>query len=223
MKKAILIVIVVGMLGWAVYDFVISSDESDSSVTEEDDSEEVNSNTATTSEKEEKEEDEVADDKITAPTVGDGESDDDVEASDEVGLNEGQIAPDFELTTLDGDTVKLSDYKGKRVMLNFWATWCPPCRVEMPDMQKFHEDKDIVILAVNLSETESNTEKVQAFIDERDLTFPVLLDEETEVADQYQIQPIPSSFLIDSDGRIHNKAFGALNYDMMVQEFEKMQ
>lgn len=222
MKKAILIVIVVGMLGWAVYDFVISSDESDSSVTEEADNEEVNSDTATTSEKEEKEEDEVSDDNRAAPALEDDE-DDDTEASDEVGLDEGQIAPDFELTTLDGDTVKLSDYRGKRVMLNFWATWCPPCRVEMPDMQKFHDNKDIVILAVNLSETESNTEKVQAFIDERDLTFPILLDEETVVADQYQIQPIPSSFLIDSDGRIHNKAFGALNYDMMVQEFEKMQ
>ncbi|MBM7600892.1 peroxiredoxin [Virgibacillus halotolerans] len=204
MKKAILIVIVAGMLGFAVYDFVSSSDKSESTVTKEQESEE-----------------EASDNKITSPPPE--EEEEDVVASDVVGLDKGQIAPDFELTTLDGETVKLSDYRGKRVMLNFWATWCPPCRAEMPDMQKFHEDKDVVILAVNLRETESNTEKVQAFIDERDLTFPVLLDEETVVADQYQIQPIPSSFLIDSDGRIHNKAFGALNYDLMVQEFEKMQ
>lgn len=204
MKKAILIVIVAGMLGFAVYDFVSSSDKSESTVTKEQESEE-----------------EASDNKITSPPPE--EEEEDVIASDVVGLDKGQIAPDFELTTLDGETVKLSDYRGKRVMLNFWATWCPPCRAEMPDMQKFHEDKDVVILAVNLRETESNTEKVQAFIDERDLTFPVLLDEETVVADQYQIQPIPSSFLIDSDGRIHNKAFGALNYDLMVQEFEKMQ
>jgi peroxiredoxin len=185
MKKAILIVIVVGMLGWAVYDFVISSGDKESAESEE--------------------------------------TEEDVAASDEVGLERGQIAPDFELTTLDGETVKLSDYRGERVMLNFWATWCPPCRAEMPDMQKFHDDTDVVILAVNLRGTESSTEKVQDFIDERDLTFPILLDEETDVADQYQIQPIPSSFLINSDGRIHNKAFGALNYDLMVQEFEKMQ
>ena len=210
MKKTILTVIVLGMLGYAVYDFIISSDSSDSAETAEEveETEAVDGDTSTLPEEVEEEQ---------------PEADEDNSPSDEVGLDKGQIAPDFELETLDGETVKLSDYRGKRVMLNFWATWCPPCRAEMPDMQRFHEDKDVVILAVNLRETESSTEKVKNFLEERDLTFPVLLDESTVVANQYQIQPIPSSFLIDSSGRIHNKAFGALNYDLMVQEFEKMQ
>lgn len=211
MKKAILIVVVVGMLGWAVYDFVISSsDKEELTVTDEDE-----------------EEEEVSGNQITSPPqeeeVVEAEEEETTVDSDVEGLDKGQMAPDFELTTLEGETVKLSDFRGKRVMLNFWATWCPPCRAEMPDMQRFHEDKDVVILAVNLRETETNTEKVQDFLDERDLTFQVLLDDKTTVANLYQIQPIPSSFMIDSEGRIQNKAFGALNYDLMVQEFEKMQ
>ncbi|MFP3339367.1 TlpA disulfide reductase family protein, partial [Micrococcus sp. SIMBA_131] len=69
------------------------------------------------------------------------ESDDLVESND-VGINKGQIAPNFKLQTLNGKTVQLSDYKGKRVIVNFWATWCPPCRAEIPDFQKLYEKKD---------------------------------------------------------------------------------
>src|SRR5690625_1953509 len=76
-------------------------------------------------------------------TQTDGENTTDAE----FGLERGNLAPDFELETLDGETAKLSDFRGKPVLLNFWATWCPPCRAEMPDMQKFYEDKDVVILA----------------------------------------------------------------------------
>lgn len=193
MKKAIIITIVVGMFGWAIYDFVIKSEKSmvpESSIEDKNDEDEN-----------EKEADEPV-----------------------VGLERGDLAPDFELETLDGDTVRLSDFRGKRVMLNFWATWCPPCRAEMPDMQRFHEDKDVVILAVNLTDTPNESiEKVEDFIDEFGITFRALLDTETAVANLYQIQPIPTNYLIDSEGIIHNKAFGALNYDIMVQEFEKMQ
>src|SRR5699024_9643213 len=104
--------------------------------------------------------------------------------------------------TLDGEKKKLSDLRGERVMVNFWATWCPPCRAEIPDLEKFHENEDITILAVNLTETEKNMDKVESFVDEFGMTFPVLLDEETKVADTYKIQPIPSSFMVDSNGRI---------------------
>lgn len=193
MKKAIIITIVVGMFGWAIYDFVIKSEKSmvpESSIEDKNDEDE--------NEKE-----------VDQPVIG---------------LERGDLAPDFELETLDGDTVRLSDFRGKRVMLNFWATWCPPCRAEMPDMQRFHEDKDVVILAVNLTDTPNESiEKVEDFIDEFGITFRALLDTETAVANLYQIQPIPTNYLIDSEGIIHNKAFGALNYDIMVQEFEKMQ
>jgi len=151
-------------------------------------------------------------------------SDDDDQAAEDVqvGLEKGKRAPDFELETLEGGTVKLSDYRGKRVMLNFWASWCGPCRAEMPDMQTFHEDTEIVILAVNLTDTESSEKNIPNFVDEHGLTFPILLDKETEVATRYQIQPIPTSFMIDSDGIIHKVAYGALNYELMVKEFDRM-
>ncbi|MGM8213184.1 redoxin domain-containing protein [Virgibacillus sp. W0430] len=140
----------------------------------------------------------------------------------EVGLEKGNLAPDFELKTLEGETVKLSDFRGERVMLNFWATWCPPCRAEMPDMQKFHEKTDVVILAVDLLETESSKSNVPAFVEEFGVTFRVLLDEDSSVANRYRIQPIPTTFMIDSEGKIQNVSFGALNYELMVQEYEKM-
>lgn len=143
--------------------------------------------------------------------------------SDEIGLEKGEIAPDFELQTLNGETVKLSDLRGERVMVNFWATWCPPCRAEMPDMQKLHETTDIKILAVNLIDTESSPEVVPEFLDELGLTFPVLLDEESELANEYKIVAYPTSFMIDSNGRIQFKVLGAINYDIMIQEFEKME
>lgn len=144
------------------------------------------------------------------------------EVEAEVGLEKGNLAPDFELQTLDGETVSLSDFRGEKVMLNFWATWCPPCRAEMPDMQKFHENTDIVILAVNLLETENSRKNVPDFVEEFGITFRVPLDEDSSVANRYKIQPIPTSFMIDSEGKVHNVAYGALNYDLMIQEYENM-
>ncbi|GEN89174.1 peroxiredoxin family protein [Oceanobacillus sojae] len=196
MKKWIFAIIVVGMIGWALYDFIDSSRQSADEFVpvEEDVREQLNTEES---------------------DITSGES--------EVGLEVGNIAPDFELQTLNGETVKLSDYRGEKVMINFWATWCPPCRAEMPDMEEFYQDKDIVILAVNLTETENNLQQVEDFINEHGLTFPILLDEEIEVAEQYMIQPIPTSYMINSNGVVSFKAFGSLNYDFMVQEFEKME
>ncbi|MHA0856538.1 redoxin domain-containing protein [Paenibacillus sp. CMAA1364] len=185
MKKAILIVIVVGMLGWAVYEFVSSTDKSL-----------VQGNDNTIS--------------------------DTMDESDQIGINEGDIAPDFELTTLDGKVVRLSDYRGQPVMLNFWGSWCPPCRSEMPDMQKFYEKKDVAIVAVNLLETESNPDDVQKFADEFGLTFTIPLDEQSAVSQHYEIIAYPTTLMINSSGRIHSRFRGAINYDMMVQEFEMM-
>ncbi|KPH71316.1 MULTISPECIES: redoxin domain-containing protein [Bacillaceae] len=168
MKKIILAIIIVGMLGWAVYDFVINRD------------------------------------------------------STEVGTSVGDMAPDIELTTLNGETVKLSDYRGNKVFVNFWATWCPPCRAEMPDIQKFDNDEDVQILAVNLTSTEKSVDDVQKFVDELGLTFPILKDEKGKVEQMYKVNAYPTSYLIDSDGVIRKVALGAMNYEMMVQEFEKI-
>lgn len=190
MKKVILLLIVGGMLGWAMYEFVISSNKGDTLKT----SEYENGN------------------------IGEKP----IESND-VGIRQGQLAPDFELKTLDGETVKLSDYRGKRVMLNFWATWCPPCRAEMPDMQKFQKDKDVQVLAVNLSETESHPDNVQRFVDELNLSLTIPLDDESAISNEYQVMAYPTTYMIDSNGRIQFITMGAVNYDFMVQQFEMMQ
>lgn len=138
-----------------------------------------------------------------------------------VGIQKGNLAPDFELKTLDGESMKLSDYRGKRIILNMWATWCPPCRAEMPDMQDFYEanqDKGIIILGVNLTSSEKQPENIAKFIDEFGLTFPVVLDEKNSVADRYQVVSIPTTYMIDSRGVIQQKIIGPMNKEMM-EEF----
>ena len=190
MKKAIIIVVMIGMLSWAIFDFL--------------DTDEKN----------------VAQSERTEEQEDSNEIEDTEEV--EVGLYVGQQAPDFELQTLSGETVRLSDFRGKRVMVNFWATWCPPCRAEMPDMEKFYNAKDVEILAVNLTDTETSIGAIENFVDEFELTFPILLDSNLDVSFLYKIQPIPTTFMVDSSGIIRFHAFSALNYDLMVREFEKM-
>ena len=206
MKKWIFIFVLIGMLGWAVFDIVRSDHQStDQTETEADESVAA-------------EQEKSSDEEASVEAKDDREEAEDVP----VGLEVGNRAPDFQLETLDGKEVKLSDFRGSRVMVNFWATWCPPCRAEMPDMEKFYQDKDVVILAVNLTDTENSLENVEEFREDFGLSFPILLDKDLEVANLYAIQPIPTSYMVDSNGIITNMAFGALNYDLMVQEFERM-
>lgn len=129
------------------------------------------------------------------------------------GLEVGLKAPDFELKNLSGETVRLSDFKGKRIMLNFWATWCPPCKKEMPDMQKFYEfsNDDVVILAVNIDPKAD----VAGFAKKMDVHFPILLDEKDKVSSMYKILTIPTTFFIDEGGIIRHKHLSALTIDMM--------
>lgn len=135
-----------------------------------------------------------------------------------IGLEKGNLAPDFELTTLDGRKVKLSDYRGKKVILNFWATWCPPCRAEIPDMDKFYssyKDKDIVILGVNLTKAEQDQTSVKSFIKEYRVTYPIPLDKESLVAEMYQVSAIPTSYIIDPQGTIIQKIVGPMDFETM--------
>jgi peroxiredoxin len=129
------------------------------------------------------------------------------------GLSIGKKAPDFELKTLSGESVKLSDYRGKKVMLNFWATWCPPCKEEMPDMERFHQQngKDVIILAVNI-DPQFN---VNQFVSEMGITFPILLDEKDEVNSLYQVLTIPTTYFIDENGIIQQKYLTAMTQDIM--------
>jgi len=123
----------------------------------------------------------------------------------------GEPAPDFTVQTLDGKYVSLSDFRGKTVLLNFWATWCPPCRSEMPDMEKVYRerlDKDVVILAVDVQEA---AVPVQAFVDRFGITFPILMDVSGDIAKLYGVQSLPTSYFIDKQGRITSFSLGALN------------
>src|SRR5579875_4011047 len=129
-------------------------------------------------------------------------------AKPKASLEIGSKAPDFTLKTLTGETVKLSSLKGKKVILNFWATWCPPCKAEMPEIEQFYQTagKDIVILAVNIDPQLD----VKGFVDKNHITFPILLDTNDKVNEQYQIISIPTTFFIDKNGVIQNKIVGAM-------------
>jgi peroxiredoxin len=137
------------------------------------------------------------------------------------GIAIGVKAPDFELKTLDGKSLKLSDLQGKKVILNFWATWCPPCKAEMPEMQKYHEEigDDVIILAVNIDPQL----KVQEFIDDMGITFTIPLDTEDKVNTTYQVISIPTTFFIDTKGIIRQKHIGAMTYDLMKTNISNME
>lgn len=138
-----------------------------------------------------------------------------------VGLEKGNIAPDLELRSIDGEALKLSSLRGKKVILNFWATWCPPCRQEMPEIKQFYaknKSKGIEILAINLTQAEKSRADVPEFIKAHGITFPVLMDENGEAGRLYNVSSIPATFIIDSRGVIGDKIVGPMTYD----EMEKM-
>lgn len=138
------------------------------------------------------------------------------------GIEKGDLAPDFQLTTLDGKQVKLSDYKGKKVILNFWATWCPPCRAEVPDLEKFYssyKDKDMVIIGVDLTKAEKGKSVIRNFVKSYGITYLVPLDIENLVSGVYQVSVIPTSYVIDSRGIISEKVVGPMDFETMKNMF----
>jgi len=122
---------------------------------------------------------------------------------------EGSPAPDFAVSTLDGREVRLSDYRGSIVLLNFWATWCGPCREEMPlfeAAQQEYSDRGLVVLAVNVGEGPST---VRPFVDRLALTYDIALDEESRVARRYRVRSYPTTYFIDRDGTVEGRRVGA--------------
>lgn len=124
---------------------------------------------------------------------------------------EGFLAPDFTLDTLDGNVVTLSELRGKVVVVNFWTTWCPPCRAETPALEKSYEqykDSGVVILGVNLTNQDVIGE-VESFVQEFGLTYPILLDRDGTVGSTlYQIKGLPSTFFVNRDGIIRTVLVG---------------
>lgn len=123
---------------------------------------------------------------------------------------QGFLAPDFELNTTSGETVKLSDLRGQAVLVNLWATWCPPCRAEMQSIEKVYneyKDQGFVVLAVNMT-YQDDASRVMPFVTEQGLTFPIVLDETGDMAQAYQLRSLPSSFFINRDGIINEVVIG---------------
>lgn len=120
----------------------------------------------------------------------------------------GGAAPQFQLEALNGKPVQISDYRGNVVLLNFWATWCKPCTEEMPEIQAAYEaykDQGFVVLGVNFGE---KREKAEKLVKKMGLTFPILLDEDVEVAEYYRVVSLPVTFFIDAKGIIKEQIFG---------------
>ncbi|PJK16564.1 thiol-disulfide oxidoreductase [Chryseomicrobium excrementi] len=117
-------------------------------------------------------------------------------------ISEGDRAPDFVLTDLEGKSHRLSDYKGQGVFLNFWGTWCKPCEKEMPYIEnQYNEFKDhgVQTIAVNVGEPEF---KVKSFVNQYDMSFPVVIDTTKDVQDSYTIGPLPTTLLINPEGEV---------------------
>ncbi len=125
--------------------------------------------------------------------------------------NVGDTAPAFTLKTLDGNSVSLSDFKGHPIVINFWASWCPPCRDEMPVMveaYRTHKDSGLIILAVNGRDQETSTRAVRRFVAEFQMPFPVLLDEHGNVRRRYRLRGLPTSVFIGADGLVRGLIIG---------------
>ena len=131
----------------------------------------------------------------------------------ELKIWKGGPPPALALKDLDGRPHRLADYKGQVVLINFWATWCAPCRDEMPSIQRLKEKLDgrpFVVLAVNLDEPES---RIRKFLSEMRLDFVVLLDPERRVAKAWEARILPASFIVGADGRVRYTLVGEINWD----------
>ncbi len=124
-----------------------------------------------------------------------------------------KLAPDFTLNDIDGNEHKLSDYRGKVVLVNFWATWCPPCREEMPSMDRAYEKvkkTNVVILAINVGE---DADAIFEFTGNYPVSFPLLMDQDSRVIKQWPVVALPTSYVVDPAGRLFYRVIGTREWD----------
>jgi cytochrome c biogenesis protein CcmG/thiol:disulfide interchange protein DsbE len=139
------------------------------------------------------------------------------ESEGPTGVQVGDRAAGFTVTTPAGDSIALDDYRGSVILLNFWATWCGPCREEMPAFQAAYEarqDDGLVVLAVNYQQ---QVEDVTPFVEELALTFPVVLDPSLKVATLYRVRGLPMSLIIDREGFVRVRHVGHMSQDLLTQ------
>jgi thiol-disulfide isomerase/thioredoxin len=133
----------------------------------------------------------------------------------------GDLAHDFTLADVEGNQVTLSDFRGKTVFVNFWATWCPPCRSEMPAIEALYQeykDRDVVVIGVDLYESR---DKVRKFVQGGGYSWLFVIDDTGEVARNYRIRAVPTSFFLDSEGIIREVTIGAMNKKTMENKLAK--
>jgi len=136
---------------------------------------------------------------------------------------EGALAPDLMLQDLDGELIKLSDLRGRPVLLNFWTTWCGYCRAERSTLQQLHEqygEDELAVLAVAIGEDRT---LLRSFVREQGLTYSILLDEDGRVSRSYKVRGIPASFFIDREGVIQAQHVGALAEEVLTAYLQKVQ
>lgn len=157
----------------------------------------------------------LAPDQLAAQTTKAADDQNDSADSDE---QEQVTAPDFTVYDASGNPVKLSDYFGKPIVLNFWASWCGPCQMEMPDFQEKYETLDGQVQFLMINMTDGSRETVTSaseFIKKQGYTFPVLYDTETDAAAAYSANPLPTTFFIDAKGYVIAQATGAISGDTL--------
>ena len=147
---------------------------------------------------------------MIVPTPGDATQEPGLGPVDGSGVTIGEPAPDFILRDLEGETVQLSDLRGEVVWINFWATWCGPCKKELPVIQTIYDEKKAEGLAVLALNLEESADKARDFFDENGWTMPVLLDSAGTVYDQYRLQGLPDSIFVDRNGVVTGFQYGEI-------------
>jgi len=131
-------------------------------------------------------------------------------------------APDFTVVDIEGNSYRLSDLRGKPVVLNFWASWCPPCRQEMPEFDRAHRELggEIMFMMVNLTSRRETEDIASKFVQDNGYGFPVYFDTQGQAANAYHVSGIPATFFIDREGRVVSSQAGALNWAALMRGIE---
>lgn len=228
MKKQNILLIILGVIViaggvWFLTRDNIDKEDNDAAVVDErDELDQSPQDKQEDSEERDAEKDDIEDsDEVSQPEENTDQakpSEDSDQSASEIEV--GKAAPDFNLKTLSGENVGLSDYEGKIVLLNFWATWCGFCVKEMPDLDKFDkEHDDIVVLAIDVREEEG---KVRDYIEGGGYDFEVALDLDGKVSEDYLISSYPTSYFIDTDGILIGRVVGMLEYEQMLEILESI-
>ena len=143
----------------------------------------------------------------------------------EGGENRKVLAEDFTVYDKGGNEVKLSDYIGKPIVMNFWASWCTPCQIEMPEFDKVYQElgEEVEFLMINMTASGGETvDRAQAFVDNGGYNFPIVFDTEHEAAATYGASALPTTFFIDKDGYVVNQIVGAINAETLKEGIEEI-